>query len=467
MLRVALADARTHLTLRASFALRALISAYDSDVQGAIALLRRGLTVAPARDDEAAYLRDLLAMYLVSTGEFSAYEQVVREQTNPPARLVPATASLQSVAHAVAGDAAASRTVAHAAMSGARAMDDPLVLGRVLSRCALAAYYRHDYDAAHDLAIEGVHVFEMAGAYAAASTSYSVAAAVAQSWNRDGVLALEYYTQMLRNAERGGHNALRRSALAACFGAAAEMYDVEKHAAFRKRLMSRPEREHYQEKFVLVIGDALGYGWNREFAAAESALTACLAGGKMPAAETALVEALLALVAAARWDVARARNHSRAALKRTAEHCEGEPLHDRHFRELARVLAAAACFIIGDQVRGQRALSARFDAGHQYRELLNGGTIDIDRCPVLFRGYAQFANVALECAREARPKYNLTAAELAILRALPHGATLGELALELEKSKSTVGKQVESIYQKLNARNRAQAIQHAREYGII
>jgi DNA-binding CsgD family transcriptional regulator len=45
--------------------------------------------------------------------------------------------------------------------------------------------------------------------------------------------------------------------------------------------------------------------------------------------------------------------------------------------------------------------------------------------------------------------------------------TLAALAAELNKSKHTVARQVESIYRKLGASNRAQAINKARDFGLI
>lgn len=465
-LREVMAHDRAHVTPLADIALRAVASAFDSDVQGAISLLRYGVVNAPATDGESAYLRDLLIMHLTSTGAFDEAERVFRECAALPPRLAPAFSSLHSVLKAVTGDVAASRNLARNAIASARQLDAPLVLGRVLSRCALAGYYRGDYDDAREIALEGVHLFESRGAFASACTVYSVAAAVAQDWNRDSTLAAAHYSRMIEHAERSGHNAMRRSALAGAFLVAAEAYDRKAYADFRKRLVARPEREQHQENYCLLLANVLGLGWDGKFQAAEAALTAYAATSDNTAPQAALVEALLALTAAAGWDVELARARSRSALRRTAGYQKHEPLYDQRYREIARVLAAATCFIIGDTIRGQRALSGRFDAGQRYVTLLTAPSIDLDQCSEVFRGYAKFIEGSAAAANAARPRYRLTPAELQVLRALPHGSTIAALAVDLKKSKSTIARQVESIYGKLGARNRAHAVQIARELGV-
>ena len=331
----------------------------------------------------------------------------------------------------------------------------------------MAAYYLGEYDEARELALESSLVFESNGGFFGAIPSWSIAAVIAQDWNGEGALAAAHWRRMTANAERAGHEGVFRTSLAARFNVAAEMFDRAEHASLKAMLSSRPVAQQHQENYVLTISDALGYGWKGDFDAAETALVARSASPGLNQSQLALIEALLSLIDTARWDVDYARSRSRAALQRSAKHPANEPLHDRRYRELARILAAATCFVIGDRVRGERALSARFDRGRRYLNLIAAPYMDVTNSPELFRGYAEFIRVASAHGRAARPSHGLTPAELEVLRVLPGGATLAELARELEKSKNTVARQVESIYAKLNARNRTQAIETARRLGVL
>jgi DNA-binding NarL/FixJ family response regulator len=185
------------------------------------------------------------------------------------------------------------------------------------------------------------------------------------------------------------------------------------------------------------------------------------------AQQRALRNALLGLLAAAGWDVASARSYSREALRATAVPASAEPLNEMHYRQVARLVAAVTCMMIGDASRGRRALSNRFDPDHRFLDSIGPSGVDVSSVPALFRGYARVINEAFAAARRNRPPCNLTPAELQVLRLLPEGQTLREVAAELGKSKKTIERQVDSIYTKLYASTRAQAIQRARQAGIL
>ena len=456
--------ARTEM---ASLSIRALLSVFDADVKGAIALLRRALRRGARHGEERAYVKDILLHLLASAGDFDAMQRLFDEPGNVPRELVPLFQSTEALLAAVRGDARRSRALERRALTAARRLDTPLSLCRVLSRCANAAYHREDYDEARELALESAHVFESHEAYSGAVWGYSVAGTVAQDWNGDGALAAFYFQRMSDMAGRARSGAFLRSALAARLNVAAERFEPAACASLRTALLSQPVPPQLQENHIMVIADVLVHGWNAEFSAAQAALESHARDPRLPQQQLALAEALLSLVDVARWDVDAARRRSRSALERTARGPASEPLHARRSRELARVLAAATCLLIGDRVRGERALSARFDPDHRYRELLAARPIATDRFPDLLRGYAEFVRVAAEHAERSRPRHGLTAAETQVLRLLRSGSTLAQIALELRKSKSTVARQVESIYEKLEVRNRAHAIERGRELGLF
>ena len=58
--------------------------------------------------------------------------------------------------------------------------------------------------------------------------------------------------------------------------------------------------------------------------------------------------------------------------------------------------------------------------------IIDGNGMDEERTPAMMRGYARFFNEACRAANVVRPSHGLTEAELEILKALPAGMTLGD-----------------------------------------
>ncbi|MFM2127115.1 MAG: hypothetical protein RL287_593 [Actinomycetota bacterium] len=105
--------------------------------------------------------------------------------------------------------------------------------------------------------------------------------------------------------------------------------------------------------------------------------------------------------------------------------------------------------------------SAFIDKSSPLSELLD--TIDLAaRLPLQF--HCKDWSQALTYRRE---KTTLTARELEILQHLPSGRTYVEMAEALFISESTLKTHLQSIYRKLNARNRVEAINQARRLGIL
>jgi DNA-binding NarL/FixJ family response regulator len=124
------------------------------------------------------------------------------------------------------------------------------------------------------------------------------------------------------------------------------------------------------------------------------------------------------------------------------------------------------CIVLGDTVRGRRALSRSVDPEQRFAGIIGSDGIDEAQFPAMMRGYAMFVNEACRAANRARPAHQLTEAELEVLKALPTGMTLATIASSLGKSRKTVERQVGNIYAKLHVANRAQAIQRARDLGL-
>jgi LuxR family transcriptional regulator, maltose regulon positive regulatory protein len=89
----------------------------------------------------------------------------------------------------------------------------------------------------------------------------------------------------------------------------------------------------------------------------------------------------------------------------------------------------------------------------------------VDRCPdpgILARRVAR-------AERRPRPALGeeLTSKELEVLRLLPTGRSLREIAAVLYVSRNTVKTHVRGVYRKLHASTRGEALARAREIGLL
>lgn len=105
--------------------------------------------------------------------------------------------------------------------------------------------------------------------------------------------------------------------------------------------------------------------------------------------------------------------------------------------------------------------SAFIDKSSPLSELIDSIDLAV-RLPLQF--HCKDWNQALTYRRE---KTTLTARELEILQQLPTGRTYVEMAEVLFISESTLKTHLQSIYRKLDSRNRVEAINQARRLGIL
>jgi DNA-binding NarL/FixJ family response regulator len=175
---------------------------------------------------------------------------------------------------------------------------------------------------------------------------------------------------------------------------------------------------------------------------------------------------MLALFAVASWDLEEVRRYVRLAINHSSQNVGPEALYEQRRRRTARIVAAAACILSGEPSRGQRALSGPFDPDRLISRILTEEGMDEEESPALLRGYARVINVVRTASLRNRPQHGLTGAEMRVLRALPGGTTVASIAGTFGRSQKTVERQLTSIYGKLDVKNRAQAIQRARDLGI-
>ncbi len=114
--------------------------------------------------------------------------------------LAPAFAALRAIVEARQGNDTASAWFAREALATGRAVDNPMIVGRVLARTALAAFYREDFDEAQDRALEAARWFERVESHRNAATAYSILYVIAHDWIGDPDVARFYARRMTMSA---------------------------------------------------------------------------------------------------------------------------------------------------------------------------------------------------------------------------------------------------------------------------
>jgi ATP/maltotriose-dependent transcriptional regulator MalT len=437
--------------------------ALSGDVPGGIALLRRAIGLASGRDQ--AYFVELVAPLMISAGDFDSAEALV-DAVAPPAELAPALDALRAVILARRGRDEQSRSLAEHALSVARASDNPLILARVLQRVALAAFYSEDFGEAQERAVEAARAYERLQSYRNAAMAYSLLYVIAHGWLDDPEIARLYAERMTMSAERSGDVAMHNWGLACQLGIAAELGDERRFGSIRARLLANPLRQQYTERFPYVVSEAVVHMWGGRFESARPALKSLAEDTERSLPERSACDALIALCDAARGDVDAAKRRAHLVLSRTGHRVDPEALHERQIRRIARVVAACTCILAGETTRGRRALSKSFDPQRAFAEFATSRLLNERVVPSALRGYARAINAASEAVLRHAPPFGLTQAELDVLRLLPDGTTLAQIAQSSGRSRNTIARHVGSIYDKLAVSNRTQAVQRARELGL-
>jgi DNA-binding CsgD family transcriptional regulator len=447
-----------------AIALRAMKGIIGGDVPGGIALLKRAASHCDERTRR--YLLELLIPLLINTNEIEEAARLLAGIEDGTDELGPAFTALRSVVSAREGNDAESEVYSRTALEAGRAIDNPILIGRVLMRTALSAFYREDLEEAQERALEAARWHERIESHRNAAVSYSILYVIAHNWVGDPDVARFYARRMTMSAHLAEDVAYENIGLLAQLETAAEAGDTRRFASIRARLVANPINEqYYRERFSYVMAETLSTGWTGRFDVARAALIS-IRQTELPLLERSMCDALLAVVCLSNWQLDEARTLARRAISMTSERSQKEALFEARGRRIARIVAAAVCIILGDTIRGRRALSRAVDPEQRFAAIITSEGMDELRTPSLMRGYARFINQACRAAALSRPQLGLTEAELEVLNALPEGSTLATIAESLGKSRKTVEKQVSSIYAKLQVTNRAQAVRRARDLGI-
>lgn len=447
-----------------ALALRGVHASLSGDAAGGIALLKRSISLASER--ERRYYIDLVVPLLIMVGSVDEAEVLLSAEPSERDALSPALDAQRALIQARRGLDASSRELAESALAAAREEEQPMIIARVLHRVAMVAFYREEFGEAQQRAVEAARAYERIGAFRNAATSYSLLYVIAHGWLDDPEIARLYAERMTMSAERSGDLSLQNMGLVCQLGVAAELADERRFGSLRARLLASPMPEQFRERYAYVVAESLVHMWSGRFESARASLTSLSEDPQRSLPERSMCEALLALCDAARGDATSAKRRAHLTLSRTGHRSAPEPLHERQIRRVARVVAACTCILLGENVRGRRALSRAFDPQRIFSSFAASKLLDERVVPAAMRGYARAINAAREANVRHTPPLGLTPAELQILRLLPDGSTLDQIARSFGRSRKTIARHVGSIYGKLEVSNRTQAVQRARELGL-
>jgi DNA-binding CsgD family transcriptional regulator len=444
--------------------LRALQAQYEGDVDGAIERLRRLMRRVAGVD--RAMVADVLAPLLV--------------MRHVPAEVARCADALQAAGWRAGADAfralaafdAGNRRVARRRAARARALlddeTDPVMRARVMQRVARLAFLFNDYADAVDLATACAKLSVAAGAWRTAAASYSIVNAVHHGVTGDLVEADRYASLSRAAAAKAEDLSFEHLQLLTEYGLAVEFGDVDRVAGIEKLIASRALPQLYVERFPHALAYAIVRGWT-DLRAMQTLLEVLASIPGTPESRVALCTALIALSAAAHSEDDEARQGIRLTLRMLGRASEGGPAYERRYRRLARVCAAAACLLIGDDVRATRLLAVR-EAQHGDGEMTLPGLMRAGRLAEAAHGMQGLARVfarAAEMRRLNAVPADLTPAQFEVLQLLGRGWSAHRIATETGRTRNTVYNHTRAILAKFDARRAGEAVAIARERGIL
>jgi LuxR family maltose regulon positive regulatory protein len=147
---------------------------------------------------------------------------------------------------------------------------------------------------------------------------------------------------------------------------------------------------------------------------------------------------------------------------------------ERDARHADRLLAQLTGFTPWFNAQCRIALawaSVRLSDTTRARRLLDDAAVDLREYPDAVAAQASLAacreSVELASAARSADAEQLTTAELRVLQFLPTHLSFPEIADQLYVSRNTVKTHVRAVYRKLTASSRSEAVQHARQAGLL
>jgi DNA-binding CsgD family transcriptional regulator len=369
---------------------------------------------------------------------------------HPERRALVAALSASAAAHLARRGA----SVRHAADSlrALEDVDDELFTGYVEARLAEAAAWRGDVVSTRELSERATHRFERHGADALAATTITL-----QILPQFDAGDLEAVRELLAAgktyARRSGSPALQRTFATFRLTIGAMTGD--------ETMLDVPSRHldaaSKHDSFVALVYATMPHAWYGRW---HDYLALIRQAEPVTQAHWALIDAMLAVCAAALRDDVEARSRWRRAVHRLASGPTWN-VSDTRVRRVARALACVAGVAIGDVARAQRAaLPLR---GTRQLAVFTG-----EPEPTC-AGFQRIVAAMHERRKSTQPAVALTPAQTAILKLLATDASIAQIAREdpQHRSVATIRSHVQSVYEVLEVRSRTGAVMKAKELSLL
>jgi DNA-binding CsgD family transcriptional regulator len=444
--------------------IRAILAQYDGDVDGAIRTLKHLLLVA--KNEDRAYLADMLAPILIMRHENSKVLELADHLTS--AGWGSCADACRALVAADEGDVELARRFSLRATQRLNEIDDDVVRCRVTQRLARTAYYLHEYEESLDLALRSAASAARLGGWRVSAAGYSIAYNIHHNVTGDILEADRFARSWREAAVKSGDESFIQSALVAEYELAVNFDDVSRIVALEDLLRSRLLPQQYMERFPLAISHALVRG-KTDLVGMRTLLQVLRDTPGRVRGQAALCVAMVALADAALLDDANSRVHIREAISLLGRPLKREPAYEQRYRRLARVFVAAACTLIGDDVRAQRIVgAAETRVGERVEDIpARMKESRWETIPSSLRGVAE---VIIAAQTERRAEFipaGLTQSEFEVLRLLASGWSAGRIANETDRSVNTVYNHTRAILSKLDASRATEAVAIARERGML
>jgi DNA-binding NarL/FixJ family response regulator len=444
--------------------IRAVLAQYDGDVDGAIRTLKHQLLVA---DSSAhVFIADVLAPILIMRHE-NAMVLELADLLADSGWFACANAFRALVA-ADEGDRDRARRCSAIALESLDSIDDDVLRCRVMQRLARAAFYLHEYERALDLAMSSAATAARLGAWRVSAAGYSIAYNIHHNVTGD-VAEADRFAQYWREAAvKSGDESFLQSALVAEFELAVHFNESPRIEALERLLKTRLLPQQYVERFPLAYAHALLRG-KSDLVAMRTLVQVLRDTPGRARGQAALCVAMIALSDAALLEDSAARLHIREAIVLLGRPLMRDPAYEQRYRRLARAFAAAACILLGDDVRAQRIVAAaETRTGERVDDipsLLREGRLEA--VPASLQGIAEVIKAAQHRRRSELAPAGLTPSEFEVLRLLAFGWSAGKIANQTDRSVNTVYNHTRSILTKLDASRASEAVAIARERGML
>lgn len=348
----------------------------------------------------------------------------------------------------------------------------------VFHRCALAFYFCDRPQDAEQLASEAAGLALSLQQEQLAARIFSLLMAVSHDISPDISYIEGYARAMEAAATNAGDRQLRVRALQALYLLAAQRGDDDTAEQMERELTAlgnvRTFRESFpvrRARFDMLVGRG-------QFAQARQMLES-VDPKTISAAENALRQSLLLLAAIGQGD----ETFLAAMIQRPFLIEVGPDMPSRRDLAMARIYQSLALWLCGRQSQARRMVVQRDvplpaidqTVANTIASILgtNRQVITTKRLEQLTEplialnlgGIARFLRRVVAAPISAHAQ--LTPAEVTLLRAWRPGDTIAELAMRIGKSPNTINAQMRSIAQKTGTSGRGEALEYARDLGLI